>query len=410
MGALTFDEALDRCLDMLRAGLAVEQCLTYYPVYASELRPQLEAGHALLSTPSQIAPAPPAQARGRARLLNAAAQQRAQPAPAPTPAFLPPWLSARMRQLTALPPAALLAVGLLLLGGAAVGVSAATGQGPVGALLTGGSQSHDNKLVGTVTARDCTAGTLAIDQTLVQITPDTDLHGLTCEQIALGMQVKVGTSDGAPGQPLVADDVQLAGQANNDHQGDCPATPTPTATGGTSGGCDDNGHAACPTDAAPTPTASAGTTGGCEHNGDDACPVDTTPTPLAGENDDDCDDGQGVGDGHGTPGSGQPTPGTPEPTEVDDHSSTGDGDHEDANDQPDDSSQPGDIHDNGDDGTGSDHRVGTPQPTVASSDGEGDGSDQEGNRHGQPNGETDTGHANTPANPDNGSNPEDGQD
>ena len=89
----------------------------------------------------------------------------------------------------------------LLLGAAAVGVSAASGgpdaTAPVRGVLSSGSDADENEteLEGTVTSVDCAAGTLTIDGTTVQLTPDTEFEGLTCEEITPGMFLKVHVLD-----------------------------------------------------------------------------------------------------------------------------------------------------------------------------------------------------------------------
>ena len=89
----------------------------------------------------------------------------------------------------------------LLLGAAAIGVSAASGGPdatvPVRDALSSGSDADENEteLEGTVASVDCAAGTLTIDGTTVQLTPETEFEGLTCEEITPGMFLKVHVLD-----------------------------------------------------------------------------------------------------------------------------------------------------------------------------------------------------------------------
>jgi hypothetical protein len=66
-------DALENCLQRMRAGESLEQVLASYPHLSAELRPMLQAVRAL-HVPTQIPQV--AQARSRARLLAAAAQRR----------------------------------------------------------------------------------------------------------------------------------------------------------------------------------------------------------------------------------------------------------------------------------------------------------------------------------------------
>ena len=79
----TYDEILDEQISLLAAGATIEQCVAAYPEHAIRLREELAVAQDLMSSRSHAVPDSAAQARGRARLLAAAAEQRRAPGPAP---------------------------------------------------------------------------------------------------------------------------------------------------------------------------------------------------------------------------------------------------------------------------------------------------------------------------------------
>lgn len=130
MTSETLFEALENCLQALDYGETLETCLLRYPALAEELRPilvaALEARHAAVTE----IPAAVAQ-RGKARVLQAAAELRAASAAAPKPVVLPParrpgFFGARFFRLAA---TATLMVAFLLTGGTGL-VNASNGALP----------------------------------------------------------------------------------------------------------------------------------------------------------------------------------------------------------------------------------------------------------------------------------------
>lgn len=69
-------EVLDHCLDRMRQGDSIEQCLAAHPAYAGELEPLLRVGDELLASEAAATPLCDLSA-GRQRLLAAAAARRA---------------------------------------------------------------------------------------------------------------------------------------------------------------------------------------------------------------------------------------------------------------------------------------------------------------------------------------------
>lgn len=111
-----FLDALDHCLDLLRRGTTLEECLARYPEFAQELRPLLESA-VVLNRGTAVAPRPEARRRGRERVL-AAAEQRSRRRS---------WMRALLwRPL--LRPALMAGVALALLGAVAGGTTVAASQ------------------------------------------------------------------------------------------------------------------------------------------------------------------------------------------------------------------------------------------------------------------------------------------
>ena len=231
MSTEKFDEILDQCLSMMQAGVSIDDCVAPYPQHAAELRAQLQTAQTLWDAKSTAQPEPTAQAKGRSRVLTAVAELREGARTAPAlglfaPLLLPfqgkPWKGLR-------PPARLgqalpAVVALLVLGGAAMGVSAATGDGPLGALFS--PSSNESQVLGTVTDVDCTGGTITIDGVKVLITSDTEFDGLTCDDITVGMVLSVDTID--DGGSLTASEIEIEdddlidGEATDEDDADEP--------------------------------------------------------------------------------------------------------------------------------------------------------------------------------------------
>ncbi len=111
------DEALDRCIELLRDGASVQYCMAKYPQFGQDLRGQLEAACALLELRPRTEPSPDGQSRGRARLLAAIPEAR-------SGASL--FAGARWAGLTLLPRAAPAVLVALVLGGGAWSAASAT--------------------------------------------------------------------------------------------------------------------------------------------------------------------------------------------------------------------------------------------------------------------------------------------
>jgi hypothetical protein len=130
MTSETLFDALETCLEALDRGDAVESCLMRYPALAEELRPilisALEARRAAVTEiPAEVV------ARGKARVLQAAAEMRAERQSQPKAAVLPFWrqknfFSARFYRLAV---TASLMVAFLLTGGTGL-VNASSGAIP----------------------------------------------------------------------------------------------------------------------------------------------------------------------------------------------------------------------------------------------------------------------------------------
>ncbi len=203
-----FDEVLDQCLTMMQAGASIDNCVARYPQHTDELRAQLQTAQTLWDARPKTQPEPAAQAKGRSRLLTAVGELQ-QNAPPRSALWL--WPIRGLRSPLRLGQALPAVVALLVLGGAAMGVSAATGQGPLGALLSTSSDANEAQVLGTVeavTCTDATNGTVTIDGVDVLITGDTELGGLTCPDITVGMVLSVDAID--DGGILTASEIEPA--------------------------------------------------------------------------------------------------------------------------------------------------------------------------------------------------------
>ncbi len=202
-----FDEVLDQCLTMMQAGASIDDCVVRYPQHADELRAQLQTAQTLWDAKPTAQPEPTAQAKGRSRLLTAVGELQQN---APPRSALWFWPIRGLRSPIRLGQTLPAVVALLVLGGAAIGVSAATGQGPLGALLSPGSDANEAQVLGTVEAvacTDATNGTVTIDGVDVLITSDTELGRLTCPDITVGMVLSVEAID--DGGILTASEIEF---------------------------------------------------------------------------------------------------------------------------------------------------------------------------------------------------------
>ncbi len=109
----TFYDILELCIQDLEQGADLESCLAKYPQYADELRPILIAAFDARSLAIPEIPAA-VQRRGRARVLQHAAQMREQ---APSKPFLLPFSFWRRGRLARLAVTAFSVVAFLLSGG-----------------------------------------------------------------------------------------------------------------------------------------------------------------------------------------------------------------------------------------------------------------------------------------------------
>jgi len=312
-------DALDRCVDMMRQGASIDECLRRYPQYADALRPQLEAARTLgVAQPRAQADAA-AEARGRARLLGAVADARRLPPVAePTMGFVPPLraLFSRFGRLAVVPYALPAVMAMLLLGGAAFGVAAATGNSGPGNIFSG-SRSDRIEIRGVLAAID--AGSLTVTtgagDITVLITPETKFEdqneaNLTPADFVVGAEVKVKALRDGNGD-LVAREVELEEEDDPDED----ATPIASPEATPDDDADDN--------SGPGPNSGPG-------NAED--PDDNSGPGNGDEVDDNSGPGNGdeVDDDNSGPSSGEPD------GAEDDRSGSGGGDE-----ATDDSSGPG---------------------------------------------------------------------
>jgi len=74
MDSKQFEEHLEQCLQLVRDGMSIDECLTRYPEDADELRAHLVAAQALLGSSPAIEVDAATQQRAQARLLGAVAE------------------------------------------------------------------------------------------------------------------------------------------------------------------------------------------------------------------------------------------------------------------------------------------------------------------------------------------------
>jgi len=215
-----FEDILDESLRMMEAGVTLEDCAARHPLYAEELRAQLAMAQTLRASRMPAQPELAAVARGRALLLSTAAQQRdARNGHAPGMPF--PLLGAAARRLLIVPYALPSVLALVLLGGAALGVSAATGNADPRDWFSQASQSRI-ELRGVLSAIDATSLTVETSEGPVQaaITPDTEFEDeqddpTTPAAFAVGDVVKVHAVRAEDGS-LVARKVEIEGLEDDD--------------------------------------------------------------------------------------------------------------------------------------------------------------------------------------------------
>ena len=73
---VTFEDALNDCLDRMAEGEDIHRCAAAYPEYAEELVCLLEAARSTMQSNSSLTYSPAAKARGLARLKVALSDER----------------------------------------------------------------------------------------------------------------------------------------------------------------------------------------------------------------------------------------------------------------------------------------------------------------------------------------------
>ena len=225
-----YADALENCIGLIDKGMPVEECLLTYPEYAAQLDGPLHVAQTLRISRAQISVPPPTMRRDA--FLGAVAEQARADASTPnvtTPVATPsrPW--ARLRRFAVVPYALPAVLAMLILGGAAWGVSAATGNAGPGSWIAG-SSTHDDRVDfrGTITAispTSVTVSTLDGDVTAA-ITADTEFEGANdapalIDDFAAGDFVKLSTLPAADGS-LVARELEHEDADDVDDE----ATPT----------------------------------------------------------------------------------------------------------------------------------------------------------------------------------------
>jgi len=286
------DEILDRCVSMVHTGVSIEDAVAAYPAQALVLRERL----AVAQTLSSAIPRQPYDAamlaRARSRFL-AAVRERSQGEPATAPASSVFGFATRgVRRLVLVPYALPAVAAMVILGGAAAGIAAGTGNSNPRAWFPGYSSTDEVKLQGMIAAIDASEITITTGSgdATVQITPQTEFKDennapLTIADFAAGDFVKISAFPGVTGA-LVAHEVE------RDKPDDGAQPPAATAT--------DNSN---PGPGGPTD----------EHQGDDANP-ETPDGDDARDDTPENDDSHGPGpegtkepDQEGEDGQGTPT-------------------------------------------------------------------------------------------------------
>jgi hypothetical protein len=304
MSTRRFEDLLDECLDMLRAGASVDDCVAPYPEHADELRQQLAVAQSLISAGPTVLPRPGAQSQRRAVLLSAVAAQALEPEARPSALQA---VSMGLRRFAMVPQALPVLLLLLVLGGTAVGVSAAAGgSAPLNRLLGDSSSQHRYDLRGTVASVGAASFTVTTNtgQQTISITPQTRFEGIaSLGELQAGDTVKVSVTEQDDGS-LVAREIEREQVASS---------PVPTAV-------------------------------------DDGAQDDDSSGPGNGNNDDpaDDDDHSGPGDGEDDDDSGPGTGQDANGPDDDDHPGQGQGGDDDGGEDPDDDNQGSD----GDQGNG----------------------------------------------------------
>jgi len=214
MARNTFDDILDRCVSMLHAGVTIEDAVAAYPAQAPALRERLAVAQTLSAAiPRQQFDAA-ILARARSRFL-AAVRERSQGEPAAAPASSVFGFATRgVRRLVLVPYALPAVAAMVILGGAAAGIAAGTGNSNPITWFDGSSGTQHVKLQGAIVAINPSAITITIGSgdVTVQITPQTEFKDgndapLTIADFAVGDFVKISAFPGVSGA-LVAHEVE----------------------------------------------------------------------------------------------------------------------------------------------------------------------------------------------------------
>jgi len=249
MSTRRYDEILDESLRMLQAGASIDDCVSPYPEHADELRAQLQTAQTVLAARVPMQPDASAQAQGRARLLVAVAEQRQFGEAEPTLGLVAPLralLGGARSRLVLLPQALPAVLAMLVLGGAAWGVAAATGNPNPGNWFAGSSSREERiALRGAIVAIDASSLTLATPsgEVPVVLTPQTKFEDenrtpLTVADFAPGDLVKVSAFRDEAGA-LIAREVEREDERDGQDDGnpeDDDATDDHSGPGGPNSG------------------------------------------------------------------------------------------------------------------------------------------------------------------------------
>lgn len=204
-----YADALDNCIGLIDKGMPVEECLLTYPEYAAQLDGPLHVAQTLRVSRAQVSVPPPTMRRD-AFLSAVAAEARAEASapPVATPVVTPTTpLWAPLRRFAMVPYALPAVLAMLILGGAAWGVSAATGTSGPGSWIAG-SSTHDDRVevrgtIAAISPTSVTVSTLDGDVTAA-ITADTEFDGPNgIDGFAVGDTVKLSTLPAADGSLVV---------------------------------------------------------------------------------------------------------------------------------------------------------------------------------------------------------------
>ncbi len=250
MSSKKFDDILNECLDMLRAGATIDDCVAPYPDHADELRAQLRIAETLSDARPQVQPGPGAMDLGRSRLLAAAAEERET---VPKPLF--GFVLGSARRLALLPYALPVALALLFAVGGLTAAAAVLqpdvpvlravfGDGstsPPSVVIptaidptqtpdaetrsSGGSSNGEDEprtefedgrceVRGLITSLD----PLVVNGVTIDDSSVGEVHGDLAQAMADGLQVRVeGTSDG---EICIAHEIKVDDADEDDHDAD----------------------------------------------------------------------------------------------------------------------------------------------------------------------------------------------